>query len=141
MEKLDIINAIEVTDNMDLTFWKDSLYVKHSGDVFIISGSFKGFTVKKGDFVLRHKDLSVFTMERKDFFKCFSKTEDICFVERIKTEKSCLDDKAAKIEAFFETKTFKDLNIAKKGFLKSQLNAMKLYSTILGIRIDLEGVR
>ncbi|MGL4986149.1 MAG: crAss001_48 related protein [Treponemataceae bacterium] len=141
MEKLDIINAIEITDNMDLTFWKDSLSVRENGEIFIINGAFQGFNIPKGDFVLRHKDLSVFPMERKDYFECFSNTEDICFVERIKVEKSCLDDKVAKIEAFFETKTFKDFNIAKKGFLKSQLNAMKLYSTILGIRIDLEGVR
>jgi hypothetical protein len=55
--------------------------------------------------------------------------------ERVVTEKRELDEKLVKLEAFFDTPTFRGLDLAEQGRLRLQFQVMEMYSTILGQRI------
>jgi len=55
--------------------------------------------------------------------------------QRVVDEKAELDDKIAKLAAFFGANIFRGLDIAEKARLSSQHAAMKIYSQVLGERI------
>lgn len=56
--------------------------------------------------------------------------------ERVVTEKSDLDEKISKLNAFIGTGTFKDLDSHEKASLDRQLRAMRNYSRALAERIE-----
>lgn len=55
--------------------------------------------------------------------------------ERVVTEKSELDDKRGKLTAFIGGDTYRTLDQVEQSRLNRQLEAMTLYSNILGERI------
>ena len=55
--------------------------------------------------------------------------------ERVVTEKQELDSKREKLTAFIGGKTFRTLDATEQSRLNRQLEAMTLYSNILGERI------
>jgi hypothetical protein len=55
--------------------------------------------------------------------------------ERVVTEKVELDDKLAKLKAFFDTDTYKALDSGEKYLLVRQSQSMADYSLVLGERI------
>lgn len=55
--------------------------------------------------------------------------------QRVVDEKAELDEKRAKLDAFFETERFNTLDIAEQARMRYQAVAMKEYSSVLGERI------
>lgn len=56
--------------------------------------------------------------------------------ERVVAEKKDLDEKIAKLSAFFDTETFAKLPDVDKGDLERQMAFMQGYSDTLGLRIN-----
>ena len=57
------------------------------------------------------------------------------FISRLSDEKSQLDEKIAKLEAFTKSDAFNSIDNVQRGLLKIQLNAMATYSQILDERL------
>ena len=57
------------------------------------------------------------------------------FFQRVVTEKSELDEKIAKLEAFTKSDAFNGIDNVQRGLLKIQLNAMATYSQVLEERL------
>ena len=57
------------------------------------------------------------------------------FISRLSDEKSQLDEKIAKLEAFTKSYAFNSIDNVQRGLLKIQLNAMATYSQILDERL------
>lgn len=57
--------------------------------------------------------------------------------QRVVDEKSELDEKLSKLDAFLRTDTFKSLRNEEQILLDRQATAMRIYSGILGERIKL----
>lgn len=58
-------------------------------------------------------------------------------VDRVKQEKKELDEKVARLGVFFKTKEFADdVSDGHKVLLKTQVQLMRSYSDILGLRIE-----
>ena len=57
------------------------------------------------------------------------------FLQRISDEKSELDEKILKLESFTKTDAFNGIDLAQRGLLKIQLNAMATYSQVLDERL------
>ena len=57
------------------------------------------------------------------------------FIARLSDEKSQLDEKIAKLEAFTKSDSFNDVDNVQRGLLKIQLNAMVTYSQVLDERL------
>jgi len=57
------------------------------------------------------------------------------FIQRVVTEKSELDEKIAKLEAFTKSDAFNGIDNVQRGLLKIQLNAMATYSQVLEERL------
>ena len=57
------------------------------------------------------------------------------FIQRVVTEKSELDEKIAKLEAFTKSDAFNGIDDVQRGLLKIQLNAMATYSQVLEERL------
>jgi len=57
------------------------------------------------------------------------------FISRLSDEKSQLDEKIAKLEAFSKSDAFNGIDNVQRGLLKIQLNAMATYSQILDERL------
>lgn len=57
------------------------------------------------------------------------------FISRLSDEKSQLDEKIAKLEAFTKSDAFNSIDNVQRGLLKIQLNAMVTYSQILDERL------
>lgn len=55
--------------------------------------------------------------------------------QRVVTEKAELDDKIGKLSRFIETDVYRSLDGFEQSRLKRQIEAMTLYSSILGERI------
>lgn len=55
--------------------------------------------------------------------------------QRVVAEKADLDEKLAKLLAFFQTPAFRGLSVDEQSRLHSQAAYMKGYSTVLGERI------
>lgn len=60
------------------------------------------------------------------------------FIERIVDEKTQLDVKKDALINFIPSKKFQELTLGQKSLLCDQLAAMRRYSEILGIRIEME---
>ena len=60
---------------------------------------------------------------------------------RMKNEWQELEDKAEKLKQFFHSQTFNDLPKEKRDLMMEQYDAMVLYSTKLGQRCELEGIK
>jgi len=57
------------------------------------------------------------------------------FIQRVVTEKSELDEKIAKLEAFTKSDAFNGIDNVQRGLLKIQLNVMATYSQVLDERL------
>lgn len=57
------------------------------------------------------------------------------FIARLSDEKSQLDEKIAKLEAFTKSDAFNGIDNVQRGLLKIQLNAMATYSQVLDERL------
>lgn len=57
------------------------------------------------------------------------------FIARLSDEKSQLDEKIAKLEAFTKSDAFNSIDNVQRGLLKIQLNAMATYSQVLDERL------
>jgi len=57
------------------------------------------------------------------------------FISRLSDEKSQLDEKIVKLEAFIKSDAFNTIDNVQCGLLKIQLNAMVTYSQILNERL------
>ena len=57
------------------------------------------------------------------------------YQERVVTEKKELDEKIAKLTAFFKTQTYAEIDQAEAHRLIMQAGAMSVYSQVLGDRI------
>jgi hypothetical protein len=57
------------------------------------------------------------------------------FITRLSDEKSQLDEKIAKLEAFKNSDAFNGIDNVQRGLLKIQLNAMATYSQVLDERL------
>lgn len=57
------------------------------------------------------------------------------FIVRLSDEKSQLDEKIAKLEAFKNSDAFNGIDNVQRGLLKIQLNAMATYSQVLDERL------
>ena len=57
------------------------------------------------------------------------------FISRLSEEKSQLDEKIAKLEAFTKSDDFNGIDNVQRGLLKIQLNTMATYSQILDERL------
>ena len=60
------------------------------------------------------------------------------YIARMVTEQTELDDKTTKLAAFFKSPIFEKLSDKKKELMHEQYDAMILYSTKLGQRLELE---
>lgn len=59
------------------------------------------------------------------------------FVKKMVDDKSDIDDKIKKLEAFMLTPTYTELSQKEKKLIREQDDAMNLYSKALGERIEL----
>lgn len=59
------------------------------------------------------------------------------FVKKMVDEKSDIDDKIKKLEAFMLTPTYTELSQKEKKLIREQDDAMNIYSRALGERIEL----
>lgn len=57
------------------------------------------------------------------------------FISRLSDEKSQLDEKISKLEAFINSAAFNGIDDVQRGLLKIQLNAMATYSQVLDERL------
>jgi hypothetical protein len=57
------------------------------------------------------------------------------YIDRILKEESELDERICKLSAFIDSKQFQELSDEDRNLLNLQLNAMQLYTSILGMRI------
>jgi len=57
------------------------------------------------------------------------------FIARLSDEKSQLDEKIAKLQAFTNSDAFNGIDNVKRGLLKIKLNAMATYSQVLEERL------
>lgn len=57
------------------------------------------------------------------------------FIARLSDEKSQLDEKIAKLEAFTKSDSFNGIDNVQRGLLKIQLNAMATYNQVLDERL------
>jgi hypothetical protein len=57
------------------------------------------------------------------------------FIARLSDEKSQLDEKIAKLQAFTNSDAFNGIDNVQRGLLKIQLNAMATYSQVLDERL------
>ena len=57
------------------------------------------------------------------------------YVDRMLKEESELDDRICKLRSFIDSKQFQALSDEDRNLLNLQLNAMQLYTSILGMRI------
>ena len=73
----------------------------------------------------------------KDVFEKAYKVADT-FLDRLKAELVGLDEKQAKLNAFFDTNIFKGLDEHRKRLMRAQFGAMLAYSQILIERIKIE---
>jgi hypothetical protein len=56
-------------------------------------------------------------------------------IDRMLKEESELDDRVCKLSAYIDSKQFQELSDEDRNLLNLQLDAMQLYTTILGMRV------
>lgn len=90
--------------------------------------------VSHGDYIIKGVKGEFYPCKPDIFEVTYIKTPSD-FIERIELEKSELDDKLEKLEAFTSSKKFLELNNTQSKLLWRQQNLMFSYSNLLGERI------
>lgn len=93
-----------------------------------------------------HKDDAGYHVKYNDGYESWSPAKPFeeayrvadTFVDRLVIELEDLSDKQERINEFFDTETFKNLQQTQKALLQAQFGAMLAYSQILTERIRLE---